>query len=605
MERKYKIYVFIITILIISIAIILVNVNKRSFYIVLKGENPIIIYEGNTYEEPGYAAFDSHGKDATNLVKVDSNLDVNHEGEYKVIYVIEKRAEVTRNIIVKEVIPDNLEVEFSLNGNLIQDLNRDNQYQEKGYKAIGNNGRDYSKYVSVEGIVDSTKVGTYQITYNLNVGSVQKSLIRTINVVGQKYSLNLSNSNYTNGNVIISIKNNLKDFKNFLSPSGIEVESEKIDFVATNNGKYTFYLFDKRNHSEKIEVTIKNIDRILPKAECKGKVEGKNKIYEIIAEDENGIAKYVYNGKESIEPTFTVLNNNENDIVMVYDKAENVTETLCEYDEISGKSNIIANYKSETLKYWIEKPTSTYTITHIWVKDSYKQFKVANNAKIGTLETAKTILNREISKNKYYSKGMVVINASAFVRTSENPFAKYNKAWLNTSDAPIIIADGVILRDFTTQALPSNLYPVYGLKNNGYMTYYNFDAGEENVAKNKKTLETIKSQGVNYTFSFNPILVENNEVKVNTTSQNIRQGLCQIDRNNFIIITNINSTSSRTKGLSFKELAEMMQKLDCKTGFNLDGGGSVNLYYKKSSKDFKTIKSSNRKIADILYFVEQ
>ena len=48
-----------------------------------------------------------------------------------------------------------------------------------------------------------------------------------------------------------------------------------------------------------------------------------------------------------------------------------------------------------------------------------------------------------------------------------------------------------------------------------------------------------------------------------------------------------------------------MVKSDCKYGVNLDGGGSLSLYYKTSSSPLKTIKSSNRKIADILYFVEQ
>ena len=603
MEKKYKIYIALIAILVVLITIVLVSVNKRSYYIVLDGENPVFMYEGGTYVEPGYSAFDSQGQDATGRVKMTSNLDISHEGEYRIVYTIENKAEITRKIIVKEVIPEDLDVDFTLNGDLVQDIKRDSSYKEHGYKAIGNNGKDYSKYVTIEGLVNVYKVGTYQITYNLDVGSVHKKLSRTINVIGEKYTLTLSSNYLTNKNVVISIENNLKEFNYFLNPLNVEVKEEKLDFMVTQNGKYTFFIYDKLGNKEEIDVDINNIDKIAPVVTCEGSVSGKNKTYLLDATDENGIEKYRYNGNDYNDPTITVLNNNEDDTISVYDKAGNATKITCEFKNITKKGRIVANYTSETLKYWIEKPTSTYTITHIWVKDGYTQMKTAVNAKIGTLETAKTILDRETSK--YEDKGMVAINASAFVMKSTNPLIKYNSSWESSSDAPIIIADGELLRDFTSQTLPSTLYPVYGLKDNGYLAYYTFDGGENAISKNQKTLETIKSGGIMYTFSFNPILVVDNKSKVNMTAKNIRQALCQIDRNNFLIISNINPTTKRTKGLSFKEVANIMVKSDCKFGVNLDGGGSLSLYYKTATSGLKALKSSNRKIADVLYFVEQ
>ncbi len=603
MEKKYKIYILLIAILVIAITIVLVSVNKRSYYIVLEGENPIFMYEGSTYAEPGYSAFDSQGQDATGRVTLNSNLDTAHEGEYKITYIIDKKTEITRKIMVKEVIPEDLDVTFTLNGNLVQDVKKDSLYNEYGYKAIGNNKKDYSKYVTIEGIVNTHKVGSYQIIYNLDVGSVHKKLSRTINVIGEKYALTLSSNHLTNQNVVISIENNLKEFSYFLNPLNVEVKEEKSDFIATQNGIYTFYMYDRLGNRDQIDVTISNIDKIAPTVNCEASVSGKYKTYLLNAIDENGISRYRYNGNDYDSPKITVLNNNEDGLISVYDKAGNSTKITCEYKSITKKGEIVANYDSETLKYWIEKPTSTYVITHIWVKDGYTQMKTAVNATIGKLETAKTILDRE--KSKYESKGMVAINASAFVMNSSNPLIKYNSAWKSSSDAPIIISDGELLRDFTNQNLPSTLYPVYGLKDDGYLAYYNFYGGDDSIEKNKKTLETIKSEGIMHTFSFSPILVVDNESKVNMTSKNIRQALCQIDRNNFLIISNINPTTKRTKGLSFKEVANIMVKSDCKLGVNLDGGGSLSLYYKTDSSGLKTIKSSNRKIADVLYFVEQ
>ena len=47
-----------------------------------------------------------------------------------------------------------------------------------------------------------------------------------------------------------------------------------------------------------------------------------------------------------------------------------------------------------------------------------------------------------------------------------------------------------------------------------------------------------------------------------------------------------------------------MIKLGCKTGFNLDGGGSISLIVKGSDTKQQVIAGNNRKIADILYFHE-
>ena len=48
-----------------------------------------------------------------------------------------------------------------------------------------------------------------------------------------------------------------------------------------------------------------------------------------------------------------------------------------------------------------------------------------------------------------------------------------------------------------------------------------------------------------------------------------------------------------------------MISLGCKTGFNLDGGGSAALYIKSKNKTtHTTISNPGREIADIIYFHE-
>ena len=55
---------------------------------------------------------------------------------------------------------------------------------------------------------------------------------------------------------------------------------------------------------------------------------------------------------------------------------------------------------------------------------------------------------------------------------------------------------------------------------------------------------------------------------------------------------------------SFEELANYMISLGCKTGFNLDGGGSTSLIFKSKNSSAKVITGNKRRIADVIYFHE-
>ena len=140
------------------------------------------------------------------------------------------------------------------------------------------------------------------------------------------------------------------------------------------------------------------------------------------------------------------------------------------------------------------------------------------------------------------------------------------------------------------------------VKKNGYLASYSFGGGSNSIAGNKKVLAQMKADGIRNSMSFPPVIVTNYKAVSSATDHNLRQAICQVDRNNFIIITNV---TSRSAGFNFKDMANYMVSLNCRTGFNLDGGGSINLYYKKNNSTLSSITTTSRKIADILYFVEK
>ena len=393
-----------------------------------------------------------------------------------------------------------------------------------------------------------------------------------------------------------------------LNPSLKKVNSSTVTYKVYVNGTYTFFVYDKDGLVDSVDVKVTEVNPVVadttkPKGSCTASVSGKTTKYVVKASDASGIKNYKHNGKTYSSGTFSVENDVEDDTVRVTDKAGNYIDIQCTYDPISsGNKSVVASYSSDTLKYWIEKPNTNYYVSHIWVKDAYNQMNAELNTTIGQLQVTKTMVDNTISKYGYSKKGMLAINASGFIMSAGDSYEKYVSSWRLSSRAPVIFIRGKLVRNYTQYSLPGAMYAVYGLKKNGYLAYYTFGGGNSAISNNKKVVEQMQKDGIRNTVSFTPVLVVDHKSVTSDTSPNLRQALCQIDRNNFIIITNV---TSRSAGFNFKDMANYMVSLNCRTGYNLDGGGSINLYYKKNNSTVSSIKTSSRPIADILYFVEK
>lgn len=258
-----------------------------------------------------------------------------------------------------------------------------------------------------------------------------------------------------------------------------------------------------------------------------------------------------------------------------------------------------------TIKYWVDNLYGNYAISHIWVKDPYNQIKTELPDKLGELKTPHNLLKKAASKNP--GKTIIGINASGFTNASySTELYKLNNAWKNTSVSPVIFYSGKLIRDYSYYSLPSTR-KTYAINKKGELVYYNFGS---NIENNKEKVQIMKNDGVKYTFSFKPVLVYNGRIESKLEDvKNIRQTICQIDKNNFIFITSTISNDARSsKGLGHKTIANMMINKGCKTGFTLDGGGSTSLYYvKKGSTSPTKIKiyegTYGRAVPDVLYFV--
>ncbi len=310
-------------------------------------------------------------------------------------------------------------------------------------------------------------------------------------------------------------------------------------------------------------------------------------------------------------------------------------------------SRVVDSYNSNTLKYWIEKYDNNYYVTHIWVENAYNQLQMAINPKKNAgqefeypryVRTPLEIMKNEINGNNpilgekitnLRNKGLIAINASPMI--NQTSFGdSCPDLWNGTARIPIKIHDGVEIRNSikphevrekegSNNEKTSNIH-TYILGSDGKLRFFDKFAwaseGSSNynaaLDQNNTLYNTIKSYNPRYTFGFAPPLVEYGKAHQLSTGTSTsfynanlkRQSLCQVDDNNFIIIT-----TTDNGGLYISALTNIMLKYNCVTGVNLDGGGSTSLFYKKNSYNtsnagLNNLVTSNRQNAEMLYFVE-
>ena len=109
LARSSLIYLILGFIFLLGIILIIVGLKGRmgnniadnnvTYTIKLLGDQEETIYVGSKYEDPGYWAKDSNGKNATKLIDITSNLNESRTGTYEIIYAIGD-TQVTRKVNV-------------------------------------------------------------------------------------------------------------------------------------------------------------------------------------------------------------------------------------------------------------------------------------------------------------------------------------------------------------------------------------------------------------------------------------------------------------------------------------------------------------------------
>ena len=168
--------VLIVALVIFAIIFFLTRGDK--YTIKLSGEEKIILTKDSDYIEPGYSAYDRKKNDVTNQVSITSNVDTSKIGEYEILYSIDDINKVRYVSIIEG------DTFIRLKGDVNMYIEQGRTYNEPGFTVVDSSGEDLTSKVKTSGKVDTSKLGTYQITYSVtNSRGVTTNKKRTIIVV--------------------------------------------------------------------------------------------------------------------------------------------------------------------------------------------------------------------------------------------------------------------------------------------------------------------------------------------------------------------------------------------------------------------------------------
>ncbi|MCP4414248.1 MAG: DUF5011 domain-containing protein [Gammaproteobacteria bacterium] len=150
--------------------------------IALIGDNPMTVVHGTTYTEPGATVTDNVDTGLT--ATVTGTVDTSTVGEYELTYNVTDAAgnaaiELTRSVNVV----DTTAPVITLNGDNPMTIEHGSTYTEPGATVTDN--VDTNLVASITGTVDTSTLGSYEITYNITdtAGNVATAVTRTVTVV--------------------------------------------------------------------------------------------------------------------------------------------------------------------------------------------------------------------------------------------------------------------------------------------------------------------------------------------------------------------------------------------------------------------------------------
>ncbi|WP_299440755.1 DUF5011 domain-containing protein [uncultured Aquimarina sp.] len=236
--------------------------------ITVLGDNPLILREGNTFNDPGATATDNIDGDLTSQIAVTGSVNVNAIGTYVLTYTVSDAAgnEVSETRTVN-VIGDNPPVITLLGDNPLE-ISYGSTFTDPGATAADDLDGDISGQITVTGTVDVNTLGSYTITYSVTDSSGNNTqATRTVNVVDNispVITLVGANPFIVNvGSTFTDPGANASDNVDGNLTSDISVTGT-VDVNTPDDYILTYSVTDSSNNTATITRTVRVIDNVVP-----------------------------------------------------------------------------------------------------------------------------------------------------------------------------------------------------------------------------------------------------------------------------------------------------------------------------------------------------
>lgn len=161
-NRKILFIVLVLAIIVIGITAIVITFYSSNFSMKLRGDEEMTVGLNAVYEDQGVKAV-IDGRDVSDKVKVTGEVDTSKPGTYELKYSVEDLKAVRKVTVLDKMNP-----EIILEGSeKIDGLKLGDKFDEPGYKATDENGKDITDKVKVEGS-DIRKAGTNTVSYTVS-----------------------------------------------------------------------------------------------------------------------------------------------------------------------------------------------------------------------------------------------------------------------------------------------------------------------------------------------------------------------------------------------------------------------------------------------------
>ncbi len=201
-------------------------------------------------------------------------------------------------------------------------------------------------------------------------------------------------------------------------------------------------------------------------------------------------------------------------------------------------------------------------------------------------------LRTAFAKNAY---GKNVTEKTSEIAENVNAILAINGDYYGVQENGYVLRNGIIYRDSTTDREDLVI---------------DTDGSFSIISELDITAAALLEDGAAQVLSFGPALVTEYQIAVTEDEEvgkamasNPRTAIGIVDDLHYLFVVSDGRTSE-SEGLTLYELAEFMQKLDCKIAYNLDGGGSSTMVFNGTvinnpTTNGKRIKE--REVSDIVY----